>query len=191
MDCSRVLRWRWIHHKEWCGRLISAKEDIETGFVLLLFSFCFGVLHNLEIKMCVAGSHFCNVTTNASPVTQRARGGGGLQSPTSQHGSHQNRRTRQGLVYCFTIATHSHKRIHKLIWVVTTECQKIAICKAVILSRGPCVFSAGGGGLIFKTTHEVEDSTYEVDSPGGRGVCTWHRSLVLAANNLNNFRLLY
>ena len=56
--------------------------------------------------------------------------------------------------------------------------QKIAIYKALILSHGPCVFSAGGGGLVFKTTHAVEDSAYEVkDLLGGGGLCTWHRSL--------------
>ena len=52
-------------------------------------------------------------------------------------------------------------------------CQKIAIYKALILSHGHFVFSAGGGGLVFKTTHEVEDSAYEVDdSLGGGGLCT-------------------
>ena len=59
-------------------------------------------------------------------------------------------------------------------------CQKIAIYKALIVSHGHFVISAGGGGLVFKTTHEVEDSAYEVgDSLGGGRLCTWHRSLVL------------
>ena len=59
-------------------------------------------------------------------------------------------------------------------------CQKIGIYKALILSHGHFIFSAGGGGLVFKTTHEVEDSAYEVeDSLGGGGLCTWQRSQVL------------
>ena len=59
-------------------------------------------------------------------------------------------------------------------------CKKIAIYKALILSHGHFVFSAEGGGLVFKTTHEVEDSAYEVeDSLGGGGLCTWQRSQVL------------
>ena len=78
---------------------------------------------------------------------QWANGGGGLQSPTSQHGGHQNRRTRQGLVWCIIIITHSHKCTHRLIWVGGTVCQEIAIYKALILSHGHFVFSAGGGGL--------------------------------------------
>ena len=81
------------------------------------------------------------------PHSQWANGGGGLQSPTSQHGDHQNRRTRQGLVYCFIIITHSHKCTHRLIWVGGTVCQKIAMYKALILSHGHFVISAGGGGL--------------------------------------------
>ena len=113
-------------------------------------------------------------------LSQWANGGGGLQSPTSQHGDHQNRRTRQGLVKCFIIVTHSHKYTHKSIWVGGIVCQKIAIHKAIILSHGHFVFSAGGGGLVFKTTHEVEDSADEVeDSLGGGGLCTWQRSQVL------------
>ena len=52
-------------------------------------------------------------------------------------------------------------------------CQKIAIYKALILSHEHFVFSARGGGLVFKTTHEVEDSACEVeDSLGGGGLCT-------------------
>ena len=52
-------------------------------------------------------------------------------------------------------------------------CQKIAIYKALILSHGHFVFSAGGGGFFFKTTRELEDSAYEVeDSLGGGGLCT-------------------
>ena len=67
--------------------------------------------------------------------------------------------------------------------------QKIAIYKALSLSHGPCVFSAGGGGLVFKTTHEVEDSAYEVeDSLGGGGLFTGHTSLAL---NGSNFCLHY
>ena len=59
-------------------------------------------------------------------------------------------------------------------------CQKITIYKALILSHRHFVFSAGGGGLVFKTPHEVEDSAYEVeDSLGGGGLCTWQRSQVL------------
>ena len=59
-------------------------------------------------------------------------------------------------------------------------CQKIGIYKALILSHGYFVFSAGGGGLVFRTTHEVEDCAYEVeDSLGGGGLCTWQRSQVL------------
>ena len=58
--------------------------------------------------------------------------------------------------------------------------QKIAIFKALIFSHGHFVFSAGGGGLVFKTTHEVEDYAYEVkDSLGGGGLCSWQRSQVL------------
>ena len=49
-------------------------------------------------------------------------------------------------------------------------CQKIAIYKALILSHRHFVFSAGGGGLVFKTPYEVEDSACEVeDSLGGGG----------------------
>ena len=77
-------------------------------------------------------------------LTQWANGGGGLQSPTSQHGGHQNRRTRQGLVWCIIIITHSHKCSHRLIWVGGIVFQKIAIYKALILSH-------------FR--REVEDST--------------------------------
>ena len=80
-------------------------------------------------------------------IPQWANGGGGLQSPTSQHGGHQNRRTRQGLVWCIIIITHSHKCTHRLIWVGGTVCQKIAIYKALILSHRHFVFSAGGGEL--------------------------------------------
>ena len=44
--------------------------------------------------------------------------------------------------------------------------------KALILSHGHFVISAGGGGLVFKTTHEVEDSAYEVvDSVPGIEAC--------------------
>ena len=112
--------------------------------------------------------------------SQWANGGGGLQSPTSQHGGHQNRRTMQGLVYCFIIITHSHKCTHRSIWVGGIVCQKIAIYKALILSHGHFVFSVGGGGLFFKTTHEVKDSAYEVkDSLGGGGLCTYQRNHVL------------
>ena len=64
-------------------------------------------------------------------------------------------------------------------------CPKIAIYKALILSHGHFLFSAGGGGLVFKTTHEVEDSAYEVeDSLGGGGLCTWQRSQVLKRKQL-------
>ena len=79
--------------------------------------------------------------------SQWANGGGGLQSPTSQHGGHQNRRTRQGLVWCIIIITHSHKCTHRLKWVGGIVSQKIAIYNALILSHGHFVFSAGGGGL--------------------------------------------
>ena len=73
-----------------------------------------------------------------------------------------------------------HKCTHRLIWVGRIVCQIIAIYKALILSHGYFVFSAGGGGLVFKTTHAVEDSAYEAeDLLGGGGLCTWHRSLVL------------
>ena len=57
-------------------------------------------------------------------------------------------------------------------------CQKIAIYKALILSHGHFVLSAGGGGLVFKTTHEVDDSL------GGGGLCTRQRSQVLKRKQL-------
>ena len=45
--------------------------------------------------------------------------------------------------------------------------------EALILSHEHFVFSAGDEGLVFKTTHEVDDSAYEVDdSLGGGGLCT-------------------
>ena len=59
----------------------------------------------------------------------------------------KNRRIRQGLVWCIITITHSHKCTHRLIWVGGTVCQKIVIYKALILSHGHFVFSAGGGGL--------------------------------------------
>ena len=71
-------------------------------------------------------------------------------------------------------------------------CQKIAIYKALIVSHGHFVISAGGGGLVFKTTHEVEDSAYEVgDSLGGGRLCTWHRSLVLNWKQLGTYTVHY
>ena len=46
----------------------------------------------------VHGANMGSTWVLSAPDAQWANGGGGLQSPTSQHGGHQNRRTRQGLV---------------------------------------------------------------------------------------------
>ena len=96
-------------------------------------------------------SNWCLITQDSWVLqvikAQWANGGGGLQSATSQHGGHQNRRTRQRLVKWFLIVTHSQKCTHRLIWVGRTVCQKFAINEALIVSHEHFVFSAGGGGL--------------------------------------------
>ena len=96
-------------------------------------------------------SNWCLITQDSWVLqmikAQWANGGGGLQSATSQHGGHQNRRTRQRLVKWFIIVTHSQKCTHRLIWVGRTVWQKFAIYEALIVSHEHFVFSAGGGGL--------------------------------------------
>ena len=55
----------------------------------------------MSMEMKKGGLHLTHWGRNLKknpPFSQWANGGGGLQSPTSQHGGHQNRRTRQGLV---------------------------------------------------------------------------------------------
>ena len=143
-NSPRTSRDRGNHHPLLNNNFETNNEVVRHVWPLL-FLLRFAPLHST--LHCNLRHTTCHTKPSHITITQWANGGGGLQSPTSQHGGHQNRRTRQGLVWCIIIITHSHKGTHSLIWVGGTVCQKIAIYKALILSHGHFVFSAGGGGL--------------------------------------------
>ena len=110
-----------------------------------------------------------------SPKAQWANGGGGLLSPTYQHGGYQKRRTRQGLVWCIIIITHSHKCTQIDMGRKNSVPENRDLQSLNCVTRTLCIF----GGRWRTQRCEVEDSVC-LGFGGGRLQFPIHASIDLS-----------